>query len=630
MFDHATHSPVSLSRPLHPRMQMRRHAWQSLNGSWQFCYDDNAVFEEPRDITHWPLLIQVPFAPESELSGIADRGFHRICWYQREFNIQREPKRRWLLHLGAVDYMAQVWVNDRLMGTHEGGHTPFSFDITSALRPNGPQRVTIRVEDDPLDLAKPRGKQDWQKNPHSIWYPRTTGIWQTVFLEPVAETRIAKLCWTPSVETWQVGLAVYLNEAHDDATHIRLRLSLGGKVLVEDNYQTVRGEVHRRIDLSDPGVDDIRQEFLWSPESPNLLDAVVELWRDGVCIDSVESYTALRSIGTQQGDFMLNGKPYYLRMVLDQGYWPSSLMTAPTPDALRRDVELVKAMGFNGVRKHQKIEDPEFLYWADVMGLLVWEEMPSAYRFSSRAVERLTREWMEVVARDYNHPCIVVWVPFNESWGVPDLTEKAAHRHYVQTLYFLTKTLDPSRLVVGNDGWENTTTDLIGIHDYDNAPRRLQQRYDSSQSITSILYRRCPAGRLVALEGHDHTKRPLLLTEFGGIACSESRPGGMNGSTSGVWGYSVARTHEEFRRDYTALLSTIHELALFRGFCYTQLTDTFQEANGLLYADRLPKIPIGDIAAATRGTFENQSPESSGTPDEPSLVVPYYINITET
>jgi beta-galactosidase/beta-glucuronidase len=235
--------------------------------------------------------------------------------------------------------------------------------------------------------------------------------------------------------------------------------------------------VHRRIALSDPGIDDYRNELLWSPETPTLIQAEIELWGDrGEQLDKVESYTALRSIAVQRDRVLLNGRPYEMRLVLDQGYWPDGGLTAPDDAALRRDVELAKAMGFNGARKHQKLEDPRYLYWADHLGLLVWGEMPSAYRFTKVSVERVTREWLAAIDRDYSHPCVVAWVPFNESWGVPNLPESPRERHYVQGLYHLTKTLDSTRPVIGNDGWESVATDIIGIHDYDSDPTRIARR----------------------------------------------------------------------------------------------------------------------------------------------------------
>lgn len=579
----------------YPRPQLQREQWLSLNGRWKFTFDDEGRFSQPKDISDWKYDIQVPFAPESILSGIHDPGFHPNCWYEREFALFPHQGRV-LLHFGAVDYHTRVWVNGQLVAEHEGGHTPFKADITSVLHFSGIQRVTVWAADDPHDLAKPRGKQDWQLQPHSIWYPRTSGIWQTVWLEQVPEIYIDRLSWTSHFERWEIGLEAFVVGATShDSIQVKVRLTAGNQLLVNDSYEVLNGEIHRRIALSDPGIDDYRNELLWSPEKPTLIQADVQLWQGDQLLDQVKSYTAMRNVSIQRDRFMLNGHPYYLRMVLDQGYWPESLMTAPTDEALRRDVELIKQMGFNGVRKHQKVEDPRYLYWADVLGLMVWEEMPSAYRFTPKAVERMTREWAEVIQRDASHPCVVVWVPFNESWGVPDLTATPAHRNYVQALYHLTKTLDPTRPVIGNDGWESTSTDILAIHDYDNHPQHLSDRYGSGVKLADLFDRQRPGGRILTLDGYPHQGQPIMLTEFGGIAYGEEHH---------IWGYVRSNELSDLQRRYSALLTAVNQIELFSGFCYTQLTDTFQEANGLLYADRRPKFPIEAIAHATLGRGE--------------------------
>jgi hypothetical protein len=367
-------------------------------------------------------------------------------------------------------------------------------------------------------------------------------------------------------------------------------------VLANDRYMVIDGEVDRRIILSDPGIDDYRNELLWSPERPTLLEARIRLVRGGEVLDDLRSYTALRSVGVLRDRFMLNGRPYLLKLVLDQGYWPDTLLAAPDDGALRRDVELAKAMGFNGVRKHQKIESPRYLYWADRLGLLVWEEMPSAYRFTRTAIKRLVKEWGEAIERDYSHPCIITWVPFNESWGVPELTSVGAQQHAVAALYYLTKTLDPTRPVIGNDGWESRDTDIIGIHDYDANVDHLRQRYGPEVSTEQLFDRRRPGGRILTLDGFPHRGQPIVLTEFGGIAFDTRPP--QDVEEGDVWGYSVADKADEFAQQFTRLIEAVTHTALFSGYCYTQFADTFQEANGLLTEDRVPKIPLEQIAAA--------------------------------
>jgi beta-galactosidase/beta-glucuronidase len=577
----------------YPRPQLRRHSWISLNGPWEFALDPDGLLKRADEVD-WSGTIQVPFAPESPSSGVANAGFYRACWYRKRIELTPGPAgERWLLHFGAVDYSATVWINGRFTGTHEGGYTPFEFDITDLVR-DATCEIVVRAEDDPQDLTKPRGKQDWQLNPHSIWYLRTTGIWQTVWLEQVPATRIGRVAFTPHLARYEIGLEAWLNGDRREHLRLAVKLQVRDAVLASDTYLVVSGEVHRGIALSDPGIDNSRNELLWSPHAPTLIDVQLELWGErGELIDRVTSYTALRSASVQGDRFLLNGRPYLLRMVLDQGYWPDGGLTAPDDAALRRDVELAKEMGFNGVRKHQKIEDPRFLYWADTLGLTVWEEMPSAYRFTPRAVERISREWMAAITRDYSHPCIISWVPINESWGVPNLPDIPRERDYVLALYHLTKTLDPTRPVVGNDGWESVATDIIGIHDYDDQPRRLARRYRADEVLPRLFKRERPGGRLLVLDGQHHADQPLMLTEFGGIALGTRQPG--------TWGYTVTDSAEEFGRQFERLLHVVRDLALLSGFCYTQFADTYQEANGLLYADRTPKIPLQQIAAATAG-----------------------------
>jgi beta-galactosidase/beta-glucuronidase len=279
-------------------------------------------------------------------------------------------------------------------------------------------------------------------------------------MEWVPRSYIASIRWTPNLGRWEIGVEVWTKGELRGELRCSVQLRGAGKLLADDSYGVLAGEVHRRIALSDPGIDDYRNELLWSPATPTLIEAKLSLeTAAGEPVDSVQSYTAIRQVGVQGEKFVLNNRPYQLRLVLDQGHWPESGLTAPDDNALRRDVELAKARGFNGVRKHQKIEAERYFYWADRLGLLVWEEMPSAYRFTRTSVTRLTRERSEAVARDVNHPSIVAWVPFNESWGVPDLPSSPTQRHYVQALYHLTKTLDPTRPVVGNDGWKSVATD---------------------------------------------------------------------------------------------------------------------------------------------------------------------------
>lgn len=583
-----------LARGDHPTPQLQRKRWRSLDGTWQFAYDDHQRWQRPDEVI-FDREIRVPFPPESVSSGIADTGFHSRCWYRCEVTLdEAEQHEHLLLHFGAVDYRSRVWANGHLVAEHAGGHTPFCADVTHAIAGTQRLEIVLAVEDDPGDLAQPRGKQDWLEQPHEIWYPRTTGIWQSVWLEPAPEFRISQVVWTAHLEHWEMGVLVAVAGTPPPLTSVRIVLRHHDQVLADDRYALSGRELIRRIAFTDPGIDDFRNHLLWSPHHPVLIEADVELWCDGTCIDAVWSYTALRSVGVQGNRFTLNGRPYFLRMVLDQGYWPDSLLAAPSVDALRRDIELVRELGFNGVRKHQKLEDPRWLYFCDLYGLLVWVEMPSPYRFTARAVQRLVAEWTEAIERDVSHPCVCAWVPLNESWGVPDLPTNPAHRDYVRALYYLTKTLDPTRPVIGNDGWENVATDLVTIHDYASNPAVLRERYATPESVEMVLERHQPGGRSLVMPDFKLTHQPVVLSELGGIAM-------VSETDSTGWGYSKAVGSEGLAIAYEGIMRALHACRGIAGFCYTQFADTFQEKNGLVTSAREPKVDSLRIAKATRG-----------------------------
>ncbi len=580
----------------HPRPLLTRDRWTDLSGAWRFAFDDGDVGRDEGWVERPEVFdreIVVPFPPESRASGVGDPAFHPVVWYRRAFPVPpTRPGERLLLHFGAVDYRVDVWVNGRFVVSHQGGQTPFSADITDRLRPGTDQAVVVRAEDDPGDLEQPRGKQDWEPAPHRIWYHRTTGIWQPVWLEPVPAVRIEGVRWTPDLDRGLLGVEVRLNAAPHRPVAVRLQLSLRGDLLADDRWLIGGAASQRAVALDLGRVTMGRERLLWSPRHPNLLDAELSLLDGDEELDRVGSYVGLRSCGVADGRFLLNGRPYYPRLVLAQNYWPESHLAAPSGEALRREAELAKALGFNGVRIHQKVEDPRFLAWCDRLGLLVWGEMANAYVFSPGAVERLTREWLEVVRRNASHPSVVTWVPLNESWGVPNLDRDPAQRDYVRALYHLTKALDPTRPVIGNDGWEHLASDIWGIHDYALDGATLRERYGTREALERTLREVQPHYRRIAQPDARRCDEPVMLTEFGGISTAPDEGEHWHG-------YGTVAGREAFLAKYEELVGAVLASPAVAGFCYTQLTDTEQETNGLLTERREPKLDPAAVRAIT-------------------------------
>lgn len=578
----------------HPRPQLVRARWTDLSGMWSFAYDDGdtGLAEHwEQDETRFERKIVVPFAPESEASGIGDKAFHPILWYRRTFDVPAGDRpARLVLHFGAVDYRARVWLNGQLLGEHEGGQTPFSFEIGHLLVPGREQTLVVRVEDDPHDLSQPRGKQYWEHEPGFIFYHRTSGIWRTVWLEPLDACTVAELRWTPDAVRLGVGLRLCIEGQRPEALFARVRLVCNGLRLTDDVCR-IEGRELRREFLFDP---ELRMrwpyDLTWATHHPNLIEAEIELVDgEGAVLDRVSSYFGLRSIELRDGQIFLNGAPTFLRLVLAQNYWPESHLTPPSLEAMEREVALAKALGFNGVRIHQKVEDPRFISFCDRMGMLVWAEAANAFVFSPQAAERLTREWIEVVKRDINHPSIITWVPLNESWGVPTLDHSSAEQAFVKALYHLTRALDPTRPVIGNDGWQHAVGDIFGVHDYAFDGEILRQRYGTAEALEKSFAELRPWHYALTSAGHRRAEEPVVISEFGGLSI---RP------PEGDWfGYGTGEDAESVLETFRGLVTALLQSTAIAGFCYTQLTDTEQENNGLLTALREPKFDPAVIRA---------------------------------
>ncbi|HMH58274.1 MAG TPA: glycoside hydrolase family 2 TIM barrel-domain containing protein [Galbitalea sp.] len=597
----------------YPRPQLVREQWSSLDGEWDFAYDDadRGLPERwaERADGAFPLKITVPFVPESSASGIGDSTFHPIVWYRRSVSADMLPQgRRHILHFGAVDYSATVWVDGRLVATHLGGQVAFSVDITDSLEPGRDiHSLVVRARDDVDDPEVPRGKQDWQLEPHVVWYRRSTGIWRSVWVESVSAQHVASLEWTTDLTAASVTVMIVLALQPDDSTSIDIHLSLDGETLAQ--LTMTAGSVRSQVTIELPALRNAqsRDAYLWSPENPHLIDAAIVVRRDGRAVDEVASYLGVRSTTVGAGAFRLNGIPYFVRSVLEQGWWDESHLTAPSPAHYRAEVEAIRELGFNAARIHQKTEDPRMLYWADRLGLLIWAESASAYAFSPRAVRLMITEWQEIVTQYCNHPSIVTWVPVNESWGVQDIAGSLPQREFVQALASLTRALDPSRPVVSNDGWEHVDSDLMTLHDYASDPELIRRRYADLGSVAAVLRGHGPQLRSPALserqlERFDLGLAPLMITEFGGISFA--------GADS--WGYSVVTSDAEFTGALGDLFAAVLSSPVIAGFCYTQFTDTLQESNGLLGSDRSPKLPVETLRAMIMGVSEHNRLTGAG------------------
>jgi beta-galactosidase/beta-glucuronidase len=588
---------------------MCRDSWSSLDGPWQFAYDDDTRglterwFEPGHEA--FDRSIEVPFPPESSASGIGERGFHPVVWYRREIAADsladRDEADRVLIHFGAVDHRARVWLDGRLVAEHVGGQTPFTADVTDVLgsEPGAAHVLVVRAEDDPRAAHVPRGKQDWREKPHGIWYERSTGIWQSVWCEVVPELHLVDVAWTPRPSSCLVEAELTLATTPSEPVSVGVRLMLDDEVLAE--VSCLSSDRTTRVVVGVPALRNAqdRDRLAWSPEQPTLVDArvVVVDPRSMKEIDRVESYVGLREVDVRGGAFTLNGAPYFTRSVLDQGYRPETHLATRGGEELRAEVETIKAMGFNAVRVHQKAEDPRFHFWADRLGLLVWGETAGAYEFSAEAVELLTAEWMELVRRYRSHPSVVVWVPINESWGVQDIGTDTAQQQYAQALVSLTRALDPSRPAISNEGWEHVDSDILGLHDYGDADT-LGARYgDREAAARVVLSDRGPAGRRPTLNERQwqrflEGRAPLMITEFGGVSLSEEAES---------WGYHKVTSTSELAEKLTALFDALRASPDVAGFCYTQLMDTGQETNGLLYSDGSPKLPFEQVRAIVTG-----------------------------
>ncbi len=401
-------------------------------------------------------------------------------------------------------------------------------------------------------------------------------------MESVGKVYIDRIRFTPNIEDKTVLTEIYLDK-YIDNIDVNINVTFNDNII--KTYNTKLNSKISKITLNLNNEHPVRDNMqCWTPETPYLYYVEVVISRNNNMLDKVNSYFGLRKISIKNNQIFLNNKPFYQRLVLDQGYWKESLMTPPSEEAIIKDIELTKQLGFNGVRKHQKMEDPRYLYWADKLGLVVWGEMPSAYAYNTQSIANITSEWTDFINRDYNHPCIIAWVPLNESWGVRNVYSNKEQQNFARSLYYLTKGIDSTRFVSTNDGWEQVKADICGIHDYAAMGDEIDKKYSNIDTIMESA----SISKMIYCDSENYEGQPILITEYGGIA--------FDNNNSNEWGYNdKVKSEEEFLLRYESITSAIMRISYVCGFCYTQLTDTFQEANGLLTMDRKPKADIKSI-----------------------------------
>lgn len=580
---------MNFMRTEYPRPQFQRETWQNLNGEWEFCFDDEErLAAETLSVRRAALgrTINVPFAYQSKASGIGLCEQHEVLWYRRSFALADNMKGgRVLLHFNAVDYRADVWLNGFYVGGHEGGYTHFSFDITNCL---AEENVLVVRAVDRYDTVQPRGKQFWKREPSRCWYVATSGIWQSVWLEKTGRGHLEYALITPDIDTNSISVETMCEGAFDG---LRAHIFYRGEDKGTFAFPVCERDGKFSIRLTEE--DSIDEVHFWSPEAPNLYDVTFELVCGGEVVDRVATYFAFRKIGVLGDKILLNNSVLYQKLVLDQGYWEESGLTPPDAESLKRDILYAKAMGFNGARKHQKVEDPYFYYYADRLGFLVWGEMPSAYCYRVREVKLHSAQYLEMLRQLYNHPSVIVWVPLNESWGVRKLLGNAEQKAYARALYYFTKSVDATRLVSANDGWENIAeTDIVSVHDYAQGGAGWEEKYRWENLAELYPMSRRLMGFGEGLPG----KKPVMLTEYGGIAMQTDCVKEVHRESDGeAWGYSVDETPEAALARYRDLNRALFACP-FAGFCFTQLTDVQQEVNGLLNAAHRPKFDVGAVA----------------------------------
>ena len=568
----------------YPRPQFVRENWLDLNGTWDFCFDDENIGLKEKWYRNLKTnsQINVPFAYQTKLSGIHDESDHIVMWYAKK-QLFNKPKKneRIFLNFEGVDYKASVYVNGLYIGSHIGGYCRFSLDITDALDKIGNAYIVVRVEDD-LSCTHPRGKQSWAGHPFGCWYTPTSGIWKSVWAEVVSSTHINRIKMTPNESNMHMEFEYEINNFKKGCS-LRTIVSYNDTIIADNKMALIRENQAYAIDFSND-LDGFKIHW-WTNNNPQFYDIEFILEDEkGNVLDRVGSYNGFRIFKTEKQMLKLNLNPIYLRMTLEQGYWRDSGLTPASEEELLNQLLLIKELGFNGVRMHQKIEDERFYYFADMLGLLVWCELPSGYEYRDTSIEATTKEWIEVVKQNYNHPSIIVWVPVNESWGVNQLTSNKRQAHFTEALYYLTKAYDSMRPVISNDGWEHTTSDIITLHNYTQDSKLMTRFYKDIEAMFNGANRvDFSQFRTTFVDGYSYRGQPIMIDEFAGI--------GFQNKNDEGWGYGdKVKSQEAYINRLHSLVGSIVAMDYIAGFCITQTTDVYQEINGLLDFDRIEKV----------------------------------------
>lgn len=565
----------------YPRPQFVRESWLSLNGKWKFVFDDENIGEEKQFFNKFPdsKEIMVPFTYETKMSGINDETIHENIWYSNNIDLKVEKDKSIILHFEGSDFITKLWINGNYVGMNIGGYHRFSFDITKFVV-DGKNNFTIKVEDS-LSKEQPRGKQRYKSESFKCWYIQTTGIWKTIWIESVPKNYIISVKNTPNYDEKNVQIQLSTNILEKDISNFEIETEIlfDNKIINVQKHKLEGKIFNYKVNVCN--LENEHEIKYWSPENPCLYDINYKLCYNGKLIDEVSSYFGIRKISIENSKILLNNKELYLKMILDQGYWADSHLTPPSEEAIITDIELVKKYGYNGIRKHQKIEDERFLYYCDINGILVWSEMANCYEFNDKSVEYFMDEWIKVVKQNYNHPSIITWVPINESWGIPNVSSNDNEQNFANSLYYITKSIDKTRPVISNDGWEHTISDIITIHDYKQEPELLYNEYNDKG--LAVLNNKKAYNTIHKLfsENYMYNGQPIIMSEYGGIALNSDKG----------WGYGKQVINEdEFLERFKNLTDVIRNTKYICGYCYTQLTDVQQEINGLVDENRNEKF----------------------------------------